>query len=79
MIKLRILNMKRFLETVNTCDDPVNRKKPDGGKENINRRGECQRQLMEEYQRNGNCLVLWLEIPNPRDYFKIVNYYMGDC
>ena len=79
MLKLRILNMKRFLETVNTCVDAVIRKYPDGSKENINRRDGCQSRLIEEYEKNGKCLLLWIEILNPHDYFKIVNYYLGDC
>lgn len=79
MIKLNILNMKNFLQTVNACNSAVNLLYPDGRKENICRQYNLQNELLQQYRENKNCLQLSLEIPNPKDYISIVSYYAGDC
>lgn len=79
MLKLNILNMKYFLDTVNACIGKVNMLCPDGRKLNINREEKIQGGLWQQYFQNQNCLRLVLEIPNPTDYMKIVSYYAGDC
>ena len=79
MVKLNILNMKRFLETVNACTGRVNMLCGDGKKVNINRAERVQEGLRQEYGQNGNSLRITLEIPNPKDYMSIVSYYAGDC
>lgn len=79
MIELRILDMKEFLKTVNCCIGPVNVVGSDGRKENINKEYGIQARIQEKYQRNRNILRLCLEVPTPKDYFSIVNYYAGDC
>ena len=70
MIKLNILNMENFLDTVNACTDK---------KQNINGEEKIQDSLWRQYFQNKNCLCLILEIPNPTDYMNIVSYYAGDC
>jgi len=79
MIKLNILNMKNFLQTVNECSGIVNLLYPDGRKENINKQYEVQNQLLQKYKENKNYLPLSLDIPTPKDYISIVSYYAGDC
>ena len=79
MMKLRILNMKEFLKTVNVCEGPVYLVDSDGRRENVNKEYGTQVRLQVEYQRNRNTLVLCLAVPVPRDYLNIVNYYAGDC
>lgn len=79
MIKLNILNIKKFLETVNACTGKVNMLFPDGKKVNINGEEKVQESLCRQYRQNKNCLRLALEIPNPQDYISIVSYYAGDC
>lgn len=79
MVKLNILNLKNFLNTVNACTGKVNMLCPDGKKVNINREEKVQEGLWQQYRRNKNCLRLALEIPNPKDYMSIVLYYAGDC
>ena len=70
MIKLNILNMKNFLDTVNACTGKVYMLCPNG---------KIQDNLWRQYFQNKNCLGLILEIPNPTDYMNIVSYYAGDC
>lgn len=79
MIRLNILNMKNFLETVNACTGKVYMLRPDGKKMQIVKDKWIQNDLWEQYRQNKNCLRLALEIPEPRDYMSIVSYYAGDC
>lgn len=79
VVKLNILDMKNFLDTVNACTSKVNMLYPDGGKQNINREERIQTYLWRQYFQNKNCLRLVLEIPDPTDYMNIVSYYAGDC
>jgi len=79
MIRLNILDMKVFLQTVNACSGAVHLLCPDGGKKNITRQPEIQNELLQKHRENKNCLPLSLEIPNPGDYISVVSYYAGDC
>ena len=79
MIKLNILNMKEFFQTVNTCGGAVNMLSSDGRKENINKQYGVQKELLLKYRENKNCLQLSLEVPDPKDYMSIVYYYVGEC
>ncbi|HJB91629.1 MAG TPA: hypothetical protein H9763_09245 [Candidatus Eisenbergiella merdigallinarum] len=79
MIKVRILNLKSFLETVNRCQGRVMVLSPDGGKTNITRQYEMQRKMGEQYRKNGKCLPLSLTFDEPKDYLAVVSWYAGDC
>ncbi len=79
MIKLNILNLKKFLEVVNGCKNNVVMHCTDGSKVNISRQYEVQNKLWEQYRKNKNCLPITLSFSNPRDYMGIVCYYAGDC
>lgn len=79
MLKLNIMNMKNFLDTVNACKGDVYMLYPEGRKVNIKRQYRVQNQLNEQYRENRNCLRIALEITEPRDYMSIVSYYAGDC
>lgn len=79
MVKLNILNLGNFLNTVNSCIGKVNMLCADGKKVNINREKMVQNSLWRQYHQNKNYLRLPLEIPNPKDYMRIVSYYAGDC
>lgn len=79
MIKLNILNMERFLQVVNECSGMVNLMYPNGNKDDINNNHEVQDGLLIQYEENQNFLPLNLEIPNGKDYLKIVCYYIADC
>lgn len=79
MIKLNILNMKDFLETVNTCKGAVNMLCHDGKWLNISRQYTIQNDLLKQYKANKNGLRLTIDIPTPKDYMNIVCYYAGDC
>lgn len=79
MIKVSILNLARFLETVNPCEGAVCMLDCDGRKTNITREYSVQKNLETEYLHNGRCLPLSLIIEKPKDYMAIVCYYAGDC
>lgn len=79
MMKLNILNMKNFLETVNMCKGEINMLCSDGKWLNINRQYTLQNDLLKQYKANKKCLRLTLDIPSSHDYMRIVSYYAGDC
>lgn len=78
MIKLRILNLDSFFEIVNDCDGHVNVIDENGTSTNIAHQIFAQKNLYKQYYKNKKCLSLWLDIPNPKDYFKIVSYYIAN-
>lgn len=79
MIKVNILNLSGFLETINQCKGRVSMLAPDGEKVNITRQYPVQQKLAEQYQQNGRCLPLSLIFEEPKDNMAVVSYYAGDC
>lgn len=79
MMKLNILNMNRFLETINECIGEIRMLCPDGKKVTLNRQYDIQNELLDQHRKSKNTLRLTLDIPNPNDYMSIVSYYAGDC
>lgn len=78
MIRLNILNMKKFLKEVDACEGPVYLLCENGNRENI-KQHISQNFLEHNFENNHNYLQLKLQIPHPKDYFRIVAYYAGDC
>lgn len=79
MIKVNILNLTGFLETINQCRGRVSMLAPDGAKINITRQYSVQQELAKQYQQNGRCLPLSLIFEEPKDHMAVVCYYAGDC
>ena len=79
MIKVYILNLKGFLETVNKCSGRVMVCSPTGQKTDITRQYLIQRELEKEYQKNGSYLPLSLTFDEPRDYMAVVTSYISGC
>lgn len=79
MIKVKILNLNDFLETVNQCHGRVMVLSSNGQKTNITRQYLVQHEMKEEYQKNGKCLPLTLTFEEPKAYMAVVSYYAGDC
>lgn len=77
MIKIDIMNMKSFLQTVNECGGAIYWRSPDGKKVDINKQYGIQYELMRVYANQGDFLRIALDIPNPSDYFRIVYYAIG--
>ena len=79
MIKVNILNLSGFLETINQCKGRVSMLAPDGARVNITRQYSIQQELAKQHQQNGKCLPLSLTFEEPKDYMAVVSYYAGDC
>lgn len=79
MIKLNIMNMNEFLKTVNECIGEVKMIDSDGNKQNVNGQDEIQFDLRRRHRENRNYLQVNLDIPDPKDYLKIVFFTIGDC
>ena len=78
MLKLRILDMKRFLQVLDTCSTRVQIVEP-GGTHSCPIYAAVQENLCQRFEAAGHYLLLTLRVPDPSDYRKIVNYYVGDC
>lgn len=79
MIKVNIFNMNEFLKTVNECVGAVKIIDSDGKKRDITRHDDMQWELRCRHRANRNSLKLTLDVPNSKDYLKIVFFSIGDC
>lgn len=79
MVKINIIDMKSFLQTVNECSGAVNLLHPDGSKKNINKQYGIQNELLKAHRKNKDWLRLSLDIPVRKDYLRIVYFTIGDC
>ncbi|WP_242952295.1 hypothetical protein [Anaerocolumna xylanovorans] len=66
------------MQVVNSCKDAVNIIQPDGRKEDINKKYDIQRGLQNRYHENRGRLPLSLDIPNSKDYLRIVYYSIDE-
>lgn len=73
MIKLNILNMKHFLQVVDECSGSIKKINEDGTRSDIRRNENLQNALLFEFFQNKNFFSIILEIPQPRDYFRIIH------
>ena len=79
MMKLRILNPKRFFAVVDGCEGPVCQILPDGSRVDLCRQPGRQAALCDAWRANGGVLPLTVVVPKGRDYLRVVCYYAGDC
>jgi len=75
MMKLKILNLDGFLETIGRCRGPVYQVGPDGSRTDLCRSAS----LRARYRRDRGELSITLVVPDGHDFFRIVAYYAGDC
>ena len=75
MMKLNILNIQDFLDTINACRDEVYMICSNGQKVNIRGQYPIQDELHRQYYDHKNQLQIILEAQNPKDYMRIVSYY----
>lgn len=79
MIKLYIFNLEEFLCLADRCSGPVNLLSE--GEKSVDIRNSCsvQKNLFQEHRENGGRLYLGLKIQNVKDYFRLVNFSIGEC
>ena len=78
MLKLNILDIKRFLQVLDTCTPRVEIVEADGTR-CCPKVTAVQESLRQRFAAAGNYLPLTLHVPDAGDYTKIVCYYVGDC
>lgn len=78
MIKLYIFNLEEFLYLADRCSGPVNLLSEGGKSVDIRNSCSVQKNLYQEHRENGGRLHLGLKIPNVKDYFRLVNFSIGD-
>lgn len=79
MMKLKILSLDGFLETIGRCRGPVYQVGPDGSRTDLCRFASLQDALRARYRRDRGELSITLVVPDGHDFFRIVAYYAGDC
>lgn len=79
MVKLNIININEFLKIVNQCEEPVLMYLEHGKKESICRNFAIQQDLLRKHKKNKNILPITLDIPNTKDYMRIIFFYLDDC
>lgn len=79
MMKLNIINMESFLQTVNQCEGAVYLVSQDGQKRDINESYGIQAELLEKFAKNHRFLPITVEVPDSKDYMNIVCHYVVAC
>ncbi|EDR96467.1 hypothetical protein ANACAC_03090 [Anaerostipes caccae L1-92] len=68
----------RILCLADRCSGPVNLLSEGGKSVDIRNSYSVQKNLFQEHRENGGRLHLGLKIPNVKDYFRLVNFSIGD-
>lgn len=79
VLKLNVIKINEFLEVVNDCIGPIHLLSAESNKTNIHQNKIEQSDLENKHRLNGKFLSVCLDIPKTKDYFKIVNFTIGDC
>lgn len=78
ILKLEILNLPSFLETVATCRAPVLLKSASGCSD-IRHDEDMHTLMMKRFDEDGRHIHLELSTSDAHDYMAIISYYAGDC
>ena len=76
-LNLHILNLKSFLQVLQTCTAPVELTLPDGSVHRYQNTPAMQELLMRAFTACKKFLPLTVAVHTPRDYFSVVSYYAG--
>lgn len=79
MMEFRVLDMNRFLLAVNSCNGAVYLVDSNGAQENIRQNPDTQKRLIRRHRENHKYLKIVVSIPEPQDYFTLINYFARDC
>lgn len=79
MLKLNVLNVKRFWDTVNGCKDTIRLICEDGQKLELNKAYGLQKELSGKNTNPKDRMKVMLEIPDPTDFRRILAFCYGDC
>lgn len=78
MIKLYIFNLEEFLDLADQCSGPVSLLTKDKKSADIRNNCIIRRNLYREHALNNGRLNLCLNVPEVKDYFRLVNFSIGD-
>lgn len=77
-IKLNVFNIREFLGIINECRGDIDLLYGDGRRETLNREIRSQSELLKRHRENKNCLRISLEIPDQKDYMRMVFFTIKD-
>lgn len=78
MIKLYIFDLEAFLDLADQCRGPVTLLTKDKKTVDIRNNRRVQNNLYRQHALEGGRLNLYLNIPQVKDYFQLVNFSIGD-
>lgn len=76
-LNLHILNMKSFLQMLQSCVGPVELTLPDGSVQTYRDAPAVQETLARSFAASKKWLPLTVRVHTPRDYFSVVSYAAG--
>ena len=76
-LNLHILNLKSFLQMLQTCTGPVELTLPDGREQTYRDTPAVQETLRHSFAASKKDLPLAVAVHTPRDYFSVVSYAAG--
>lgn len=79
MMEFKVLDMKRFLFAVNSCNGDVYLVDSDARQEKINQNIDAQKRLTRRYRENHSHLKIVVSIPERQDYITLVNCFAEEC
>lgn len=79
MLKLNVLNVNRFWDTVNGCEDTVRLICEDGQKLELNKAYGLQEELSSKNTDPEDGMQVMLEVPGASDFRRILSFCYGDC
>ena len=77
MLKLHVLNLKSFLQMLQTCSGPVELTLPDGSVQTYHAVPAVEKTLAQNFAASRKWLPLTIRVHAPQDYFAVVSYAAG--
>lgn len=79
VVSMTVFHLTPFLQAVNDCTGSIWLLGAQPSKADLHRNTALQQTLCGRHAANGNYSKLELEIPQPRDYLSLVQFYTSNC
>lgn len=79
VVSMTVFHLTPFLQAVNDCTGSIWLLGAQPAKADLHRNAALQQTLCGRHAANGNYSKLALDIPQPRDYLSLVQFYASNC
>lgn len=79
VVSMTVFHLTPFLQAVNDCTGSVWLLDEQGERTDLHRNTALQQTLCGRHAANGNYSKFALNIPQPRDYLSLVQFYTSNC